>query len=632
MKFIEKVKYYKEEFIERIKQFIHFIKVKFGLADDHSLLSGSDTGSSDNFVKTDVTATDKNATNAAKEELANKVKAKKKKIKLVFTIIAGIIVVILAIILIKKFVTKQNAISENMNNVQSVRIMNISSEISGSGTLNAKDSYTITSLIEGNVTGVFFDAGEQVVKDQLLITIDSSTAYRNIINASSSVIQAQDSYNQAKYEYEKLCTDYDGRTYKAPFDGTLTGLKVKSGDTLKSGNEIATLINDNIMIVKLPFASNSAKNIRYGDVAHLEIQETGEFIQGYVSGIGSADQALEGGALVRFITIKVTNPGGLTTDNTAKAYIGNFVSINDASFENEKEETLKFSDASEIDIEQVLVSEGAKVYKGTPLFLITEKTFNNVMNNKKSTYLRAEEAVTKAENSYRDAIDNYDEYFITAPINGTIISKDVKVGDKIQRNTSSAKTLCSIYDLSELTFKMDVDELDISKVKVGQTVNIQADAFNNKMFKGVITEVSLVGSNSNGVTNYPVNISITDKGELIPGMNVDGYIILASVEGALAIPSGALQRGNVVYLTKDSPTIKQGNYNIEGINDRVLNTTPEGFIAVKVDTGISNEDFIEVKSGLQEGDQVYVKESTSNSFGFGGMGGMRMPGGGGMRR
>ena len=286
-------------------------------------------------------------------------------------------------------------------------------------------------------------------------------------------------------------------------------------------------------------------------------------------------------------------------------------------------------------MENLLVAEGAIVKKGTPLFLITEDTFNNVLSSKKKSYLSAEEALTKAENNYDDAIDKFDEYYITAPIDGTVITKDAKVGDKIQKSTSSAKTLATLYDLSELTFDMDIDELDITNIKEGQEVNVQADAFKNKVFKGKITNVSLVSANSNGVTNYPVTVTITDIGELLPGMNVDAYVILANVENAVAIPADALQRGNVVYVLNTSPTIKSGNYSTEGISDRVKNRAPDGFTAINVTTGISNANYIEIKSGLQEEDEVYVSESTSNTtMNFGGMGGGMggPPMGGGQRR
>ncbi len=601
--------------------------------------TASDAVSSDTFVKSELSDEDIEATNAAKDEIERQKQKKKSIIKRIIIIILIIIIVIIIIRLILNIQNKQSEKAEIMKNVSSVRIMNISSEISGSGTLKPKDSYTITSLVEGNVTNVFFELGDKVIKDQLLLTIDSKAAYRNIINASTSIAQAKDNYNQAKYEYEKLSDDYSNRTFKSPYAGALRTFNVKVGDKVNNNFEVGTIVNDSLMTIKVPFASNDIGQISDGQIATLELQETGELLQGKVKSVAQESQTDTSGALVKYVTITCDNPGGLTTNNTAIAYIGNLKSISDASFELETDEKIVYNDGSGIEIEALLVSEGAIVKKGTPLFRITEDTFNNIVTSKKKTYLQAEELLTKAENSYDDAIDDYDEYYITAPIDGTIITKDAKVGDKIQRSTSNAKTLATIYDLSELSFDMDIDELDINNIKNGQEVNVQADAFNNKVFKGKITNVSLVAANSNGVTNYPVTVTLTDTGELLPGMNVDAYVILANVENAVAIPADALQRGNVVYVLNTSPTIKSGNYNTDGITDRVKNRVPDGFTAINVETGISNANYIEIKSGLQEGDEVYVSSSTSNSNnqffgGMGGMGGMGGPpmGGGGNRR
>lgn len=596
-----------------------------------SVNAGEGAVSSDTFVKTSLSSEDIEATQAAHDEIKNQRLRKQRMIRRIIIVAVIIVAAIIIIRLVMNVQKKQAEKAEVMKNVSQVRIMNISSEISGSGTLKPKDSYTITSLVEGNVTNVYFNLGDKVIKDQLLLTIDSSTAYREIVNASSSVVQAKDTYKQAKYEYEKLLSDYEGRTYKAPHDGALRTFVIKVGDKLSNNAKIGTIVNDALMTVKLPFSNNDAKTISVGQSALLELQETGEYLVGTVKSIAEEAQVQTSGALVRYVTIVCENPGGLTTNNTAIAVVGNVVSIEDASFELETDEELTFTDGNGIEVEKLLVSEGAIVKKGDPLFLITEDTFNNVLSSKKKSYLSAEEALTKAENNYDDSIDKYDEYYITAPIDGTVITKDAKVGDKIQKSTNSAKTLATLYDLSELTFDMDIDELDITNIKEGQSVNVQADAFKNKVFNGVITNVSLVAANSNGVTNYPVTVTITDIGDLLPGMNVDAYVILANVENAVAIPADALQRGNVVYVLNSSPTIKSGNYNSEGISDRVKNRVPDGFTAINVETGISNANFIEIKSGLQEGDEVYVSESTStNTMNFGGMGGMGGPPMGGM--
>ena len=592
--------------------------------------------SSDAFKKENLSESDLLATKAAEEAIKQKKAKKTKIIRTIITIFAVLILIIVIFRIVSSVRTNSEKKQEVMKQVQTVKVMNISSELSGSGTLKPKDSYTITSLVEGEVKNVYFELGDRVRKGQLLLEIDSSSAKREIGNASSSVIQARDAYNNAKYEYEKLVRDYENRTFKAPYSGYLRTLSIKAGDTISNGTSIGTIVNDSVMSLKVPFLSVDAKHIKEKAPALIEIQETGEYIYGTVESVGTEAVVSDSGALVSYVTVFVNNPGGLTENNTGIVVTGNYVSVSDASFKIETNKEIKFEDGSNIIIEELIAKEGDYVEKGDPVFSITEETFEKVLSSKKNSYLSAETNLTKAESNYEDALDTFDEYYITAPIDGTVITKDAKIGDKIQRSTSSAKTLCTIYDLSELYFEMDVDELDISKIKNGQEVNVEADAFNNKRFKGSITNISLVSSNSNGVTNYPVTVTIASSSDLLPGMNVDGYVVLSKADNVLGIPSGALQRGNVVYVLNSSETIKSKNYSEEGITDRIKERTPAGFTAVKVETGISNDNFIEIKSGLAEGDEIYVNESTGNTMQFGGfgggMGGGMPPNAGGQRR
>ena len=147
-----------------------------------------------------------------------------------------------------------------------------------------------------------------------------------------------------------------------------------------------------------------------------------------------------------------------------------------------------------------------------------------------------------------------------------------------------------------------------------------SDAFENEKFSGKVTNISLEGTSSNGVTYYPVTVTLDEVGGLLPGMNVDGVIIVDSVENALAVPADALQRGNLVYVKDDSVTEAQGR-------------VPAGFREVKVGTGLISSDYVEIVSGdLQEGDVVYVAKSSVNSDSGAMMMmpvGMDMPSGGG---
>lgn len=96
-------------------------------------------------------------------------------------------------------------------------------------------------------------------------------------------------------------------------------------------------------------------------------------------------------------------------------------------------------------------------------------------------------------------------------------------------------------------------------------------------------------------------------GELLPGMNATAKITTASVKNVLALPNAALVRGSYVLVTKDSPS---------AANAETSMTAPDGYVYVKVATGISDDDYIEVKSGLQEGDTIAYDNSSVSATDF----------------
>ena len=173
---------------------------------------------------------------------------------------------------------------------------------------------------------------------------------------------------------------------------------------------------------------------------------------------------------------------------------------------------------------------------------------------------------------------------------------------------------------------MNIDALDISQVEVGQTVEITADAVEGKTYAGAVTKVSVAGTTSGGITTYPVTVRIDETDGLLPGMNVDAEIVIEEKDGVLAVPSGAVNRGDTVLITSDSPSA----------SNALDQEAPEGYVYVQVETGVSDDSYTEILSGLQEGDTVaYIAVSGgSNSMGMmmpgGGMpSGGGMPGGGG---
>ena len=185
---------------------------------------------------------------------------------------------------------------------------------------------------------------------------------------------------------------------------------------------------------------------------------------------------------------------------------------------------------------------------------------------------------------------------MTAPISGTVITKNAKAGDNI--NATYANPLAVIYDLSKVKFRMKVDELDVLKIQVGQEVKVTADALPEVEMTGHITNISLEAITNGGVTEYPVTVEMDDVGSLLPGMNVSATIVLDEQKNALCIPVDSLMRGNLVYVknAQDQQTSEE----------ELADGVPDGFHKVDVTVGISSDSQVQILSGLNETDEVYV--------------------------
>ena len=544
---------------------------------------------------------------------------KRKKLNKTVILIGALVLIgaALAGIMVFRQKAKAAAAPVQENRTAAVVKQSITSTLSSSGTLAAKDTYTITSLVEGEVTMADFEEGDQVEKGQILYQIDPSSIDSELSSANNSVSRAENSYNSAKEDYSEVQSEWSGNTYKATETGYIKNLYVEAGDKINNGSQIADIYSDAMMKLRLPFLREEAAMIQVGDQAIVTLSGTGEQLAGQVTTVSSMDETLAGGRLVRYVTIVVANPGGLTTDMTATAEVGEFACSEEGSFSVAVDKTMSasFSGNGSAEIEQLLVSEGDYVTEGQPIFSITSKSASDLLETYKNALDQAEEGLETAKNKLESTQDSLENYTITAPISGQVIQKAAKVGDNITRSGSSDTTLAVIYDLSSLTFEMSIDELDIQNVKVGQEVEVTADAFEGQTFSGTVTNVSLQSTYSNGVTTYPVTVTLEESGDLLPGMNVDGTIIIDQAEDVLTIPVDSLMRGNQVYVKDD--TIPEP---ADGV--------PAGFRAVQVKTGLTNDAYVEITEGLSEGDQVYVDESSKESDMMGVMMQMAVPGGG----
>ena len=459
----------------------------------------------------------------------------------------------------------------------------VSNSLSGTGTLNPANTYTVKSLVDGKILTGGFEEGDKVEEGDVLYTIDSSDASTNLEKASIALQQAQRSYDKT----------VDLQYVRAEVDGTVSSLKVAKGDQVTSGQEVAVIRDSSKMLLNLLFPAADAANFSVGQSADVMLDGTFETLKGTITAITGTDELSTGNLLVRTVTIRVNNAGGLTTAQAATASVNGVSSIASATFAYQAERTLTAQAGGTVSA--INVQEGDAVSKGNILIELTGDDLTESIQS-------ASESLRSAEISMQNQQDNMSNYTITSPISGTIIEKDAKQGDAL----TSGSTLCVIYDLSYLEMVINVDELQIGALSVGQKVQITADAVADKTYVGTVTRVSMKGSSSGGTTTYPITIRIDDTDGLRPGMNANAEIVVAEANNALVVPNAAVIRGGYVLVSKKSPSAANAVEDMDA---------PEGYVYVKVETGVCDDSYTEIKSGLQEDDTVaYDTSSVSDDY------------------
>ena len=469
----------------------------------------------------------------------------------------------------------------------------VTNTLSGTGTLNPANTYTVKSLVDGKVLTGTIEEGNIVEESNVLYTIDSSDASTNFEKAEIAMQQAQRSYDKV----------VDRQYVRAEVAGVVSSLKVTKGDEVTSGQEVAVIRDSSKMLLTLEFPAADAANFSVGQSAAVTLDGTFEQLDGTVTSVSGTDALSAGNLLTRTVTITVKNAGGLTTAQAATASINGVSSIGSATFAYQAERTLTAQASGTVT--SINVQEGSEVAKDDIILGLSGDDLTESIQS-------ASESLRSAEISMQNLQDAMNNYTITAPISGTIIEKDAKVGDAVK----AGDTLCIVYDLSYLEMSINVDELQISSISVGQQVQITADAVPDKTYVGTVTRVSMKGASNGGTTTYPVTIRIDDTDGLRPGMNANAEIVVAEAKNALVVPNAAVVRGSYVLVTKDSPSAANADTTMEA---------PEGFVYVPVKTGVSDDDYTQIVSGIQEGDTIGYDPSSVSSDSYYDNGGYIMP-------
>ena len=453
--------------------------------------------------------------------------------------------------------------------------------VTGTATLKPADSYNVTTLISGEIENAPFELGDLVNKGDLLFAMDSSDAQNNVDRAEISVAQAKMAYQQAKEALNPV----------APISGTIQELYVHNGDSVNIGSQIAKIVSSMDLSVDFLFPYAQSSDFYVGQAATVYIGNFDAPMNGTVESVSNSTSVTSNGLSAISVRVKIHNPGVVSDSMTATALIGNYASYGQTPI-NLGGATIVYASVSGT-IQGLNKLAGSTVKQGEILCTVESADARSRVENARLNLENAQLAASMA-------VDSLDDYNITSQITGTVIEKNFKAGDKVEGMNSGS--LAVVYDMSYLKLEMAVDELDIGKVAVGQTVEITADALEGQTFSGVVDKVSINGTTAGGATSYPVTIIIENYGELKPGMNVSATIQGDMVPNALCIPVDAVNRGNTVLVP--------GPGAMNADNTAVIDASK--LESREVTLGKNDGDSIEVTGGLEEGDIVLIANQSTN--------------------
>lgn len=206
----------------------------------------------------------------------------------------------------------------------------------------------------------------------------------------------------------------------------------------------------------------------------------------------------------------------------------------------------------------------------------------------------AKAQIMQAEANYKTASANMRYTKIISPVDGTVVSRAVDVGQTVAASFQTPTLFMVAQDLTKMQIETNVSEGDIGKVKVGQEAFYTLDGYQDSIFEGKVTQVRISPTTVSNVVTYTVIVEVDNEdGKLIPGMTANVSIITNKKENVLTVPNIAL---------KFTPVTDGRKYNSQGI--WVLeNKRPK---RINIEVGVSDEVNTEVISKELKGDEIVI--------------------------
>ena len=496
--------------------------------------------------------------------------------------------------------------------------------VSGTGQVSASNQVEIKPKVSGEILYVGVKNGDAVRAGTLIAQIDSTDAQKAVRDAETNLETAKLSYDKVvepatsleMLQAENAVTQAQTNLEKSYDDGfnSVSNAFIDLPSVMTDLNTVlfGTAVSSNGGQTNVAAYADMVKNYDEG----VLLFKTNAELK-YASARNTYDKSfLDYRATARTSNSETVKNLVTETYNTAKTIADAVKSASDMlSFvKDELSERSLAIPASLSTYQTTLSSASSKVNSNLSSLLsaknsiasseysITEKTQSlaDLKDGADDFDVRsAQISINQKEDALLDAKENLYDCYVRAPFDGTIASLDVKAHDTASSGTSLA-TIITKQKIAEIS----LNEVDISKIKVGQNVTLTFDAVENLSLTGKVAEVDTVGTVSQGVVSYNVKINFDADDERIkPGMSVSASIITEAKQDVLMVPNSAIKsQGDASY-------VEMFDKEIATAQIATADVPKQQAIVI----GLSNDTSTEIVSGLSEGQKVISRTTSANS-------------------
>ena len=501
------------------------------------------------------------------EELFDRLNREKKQrrrkvVRTVIIVIAVIAAILVLLVLnLRRSVEQKFAAAEKEVLTYQVAPGTIHTLVTGTGVLEQVDQEEIKVPAGVEIDEVFPEAGDLVTEGELLAKVDMASVMSTLSDTQSQLKTLDRSINSAK-------DDTASTTLTAGVSGRVKKIYAEIGDDvglcMAEHGALALLSLDGYLAVDI-----EAEGPARGDAVTVT-RADGSVVSGMV------EQARKGQ-----LTVLVSDDGPLYDEEVAVADSSGTVLGKGNLYIHSPLAVTGYAGT----VSGITARENAKVQSSSGVVTLTDtKTSANY-----DALLRQREEL---EETFLELLTIYRDGALLSKMDGLVSSVEY---DEDTFTSTVENQILTLYPQKQMSVTISVDETDILSLKEGQEAEIEVSSVSEDKFSGTVTEISKVADTSSGVTQYSAELTLDREEGMLAGMTANVSVHIQGTENALIIPVDALHQNSAAYYVYTAYNSEAHRY--------------EGRVEVTI--GMQNDDFVEITSGLNEGDTVYYTESQS---------------------